>query len=42
MQPTDFETLPIGTGAELARLNDLVQDLQAEIARLNDLLSLAV
>jgi hypothetical protein len=29
MQPsTDFEVHPIGTGTELARLHDLVRDLQ--------------
>ena len=27
----DFECLPLGTGAELARLNDLVQELQARL-----------
>ena len=28
---SDFESLPIGTGAELARLNDLVQELASAL-----------
>ena len=27
----DFESMPIGTGAELARLNDLVQNLSESL-----------
>jgi uncharacterized protein YoxC len=38
----DFETHPLGTGLELARLNDLVRDLQAKVEYLDELLSLAV
>ena len=34
MQPTDFEALPIGTGAELARLSDTVRELAEALENL--------